>query len=93
MPVFTSFATPSSDLVAIHLVAWWRTRDPWTLLSLSLPAVLVALAPTNKGWLAVWAAFLLLAAGVGMSWLRVRAAARMRSERACVALVPQGVLE
>ena len=59
-------------LVAIHLVACWRTRDAWTLLSLSVPAVLVALAPANKGWLAVWAAFLLLAVGVGSSWLRVR---------------------
>lgn len=60
-------------LVAIHAVAWWRTRDVWTLLSLSVPAVLVALAPSNKGWLAVSAAFLLLAVGVGLSWLRVRA--------------------
>lgn len=65
--------TAGGGLVAIHLVAWWRTRDPWTLLSLSLPAVLLALAPTNKGWLAVWAAFILLVAGVWMSWLRVRA--------------------
>lgn len=60
-------------LVAVHAIAWWRTRDAWTLLSLSVPAVLVALAPENKGWLAVWAAFILLAAGVWMSWLRVRA--------------------
>ncbi len=60
-------------LVAVHALACWRTRDAWTLLSLSVPAVLVALAPENKGWLAVWAAFILLAAGVWMSWLRVRA--------------------
>lgn len=59
-------------LMVIHALAYWRTRDAWTLFSLSLPVLLLALAPSNKGWLAVWAAFLLLAAGVGLSWLRVR---------------------
>jgi len=86
-------------LVAVHVIAWWRTRDAWTLLSLSVPAVLVALAPENKGWLAVWAAFILLAAGVWMSWLRIRAQATRprrdlpRSTTNAPRSVPQGVLE
>jgi len=86
-------------LVAVHAIAWWRTRDAWTRLSLSVPAALVALAPENKGWLAVWAAFILLAAGVWMSWLRIRAQATRprrdlpRSTTNVPRSMPQGVLE
>lgn len=67
-------------LLAVHAGTWWRLRDNWCLGSLLLPlaALMPVLMPTNKGWLAVWAAFLLLAAGVGMSWLRVRATRRER---------------
>lgn len=53
----------------------------------------------DMGWLAVWAAFLLLAAGVGLSWLRVRATQTKRLRRAPLSTTrvagsaPQGVLE
>ncbi len=60
-------------LLAVHAGTWWRLRDNWCLGSLVLPmaALMPVLMPVNKGWLAVWAAFLLLAAGVAVSRARV----------------------
>jgi hypothetical protein len=67
-------------MLAVHAGAWWRLHDTWCLASLALPmaALMPVLMPANKGWLAVWVAFLLLAAGVGTSWLRVRALQAIR---------------
>ncbi len=61
-------------LLAVHAGVVWRVRDAWCLGSLLLPAAALApvLMPTNKGWLAVWAAFALLAVGVAVSRARVR---------------------
>ena len=61
-------------LMAVHAGVWWRLRDGWCLASLMLPlaALVPVLMPTNKGWLAVWAAFALLAIGVAVSRARVQ---------------------
>jgi hypothetical protein len=61
-------------VMAMHAMAWWRTRDAWALASLLLPSATLVpvLMPAHKGWLAVWAAFALLGVGVSLSWLRVR---------------------
>lgn len=73
-------------LLAVHVGAWWRLRDTWCLGSLLLPlaALVPVLMPTNKGWLAVWAAFALLAVGVAVSRARVR---QVRSAREASALI------
>lgn len=67
-------------MLAVHAGAWWRLRDTWCLASLALPmaALMAVLMPTNKGWLAVWAAFALLAVGVAVSRARVRQVSHAR---------------
>jgi hypothetical protein len=70
--------TVGAWIVLLHALTWWRTRDGWSLLPLLVPAIAVTpfLLPAHKGWLAVWVAFLLLGAGVALSWQRVRRARR-----------------
>ena len=82
-------------LFALHAAMAWRTRNWFALTPLLLPFLLVApsLIPTHKGWLAVWAAFALLGAGVSLSWVRVRSAKRSHPRAGMRMSVPQGVLE
>ena len=54
----------------------WRSRDWLIALPICLPTtiLLVRLAPENKAWFAVWAAFVLLGAALALGWRRIKAA-------------------
>jgi hypothetical protein len=61
-------------IVATHGLLLWRTHDVMSLAPLLIPTLLLAPSaiPTHKGWIAVMAAFALLAVGTSISYLRVR---------------------
>ncbi len=74
-------------LVAGLAASSWRLGDGWVSLPGGLPgaAVLPQLLPDNKGWLAIWVAFALLAIGAFASYRRTRRLPALLSAQAEVA--------